>query len=137
MSHRRCTLLLCFAATTLGACASEQTLDFRVMRPDTDEPVAAAHVRALPIGLSPAPLPITPESLREAGAAQGDDGFTNAQGVVVLQIDAMYDHLIEVRPPAFDPSAAALPSQWLLDAETGTLTPQRRTNANLDLHVRE
>ncbi|MCA9310922.1 MAG: hypothetical protein KDA21_06930 [Phycisphaerales bacterium] len=119
MTRRRTGLILGLALATLSACSSSgRPVTFTVSHARDGAPVEAARVRAAPLGVSPAPLPVSLERIEEADAARGDAGFTDARGEVTLHLEG-YRYLIDVFGSPFAPGAEH--GQWVWDARTGGL----------------
>ncbi|MDX2114121.1 MAG: hypothetical protein SFZ24_00690 [Planctomycetota bacterium] len=113
---------LSFCVCLMGGCAASGTqtpLRVRAVRDGT--PVAAAHVRAIPISTSPVPLPVSPENLEQYTSALEQSGVTRADGTLRLALYDKVPHLVEVIPPALGewPQGAWA---WIYDPSTRTVT---------------
>jgi hypothetical protein len=92
-------LMVAPVALMVGACgAKTTTLGVRVVD-DAGQPVKCARVRAVPIGTSDVPLPVSRQTLGEAFAKTQRGGSTNAAGEVTLTVLAERVHHVQVVPP--------------------------------------
>ncbi|MBL0928307.1 MAG: hypothetical protein IBJ11_11770 [Phycisphaerales bacterium] len=93
---------LTLAALVLPACGPART-SVTLRLDDGAAPVARAQVRAVALGLSPVPLPVSLESLSQSAAQTGVVALSDDRGLVTLSLYAGRSHLIEVLPPADGP----------------------------------
>jgi hypothetical protein len=99
------------------------------------QPLPRSLVRAVPVGTSATPLPVTTETLGQAALAGGDAAFADEAGRVTLRLMRGHRHLIVVAPMPFglmpldeDAAGGALVDgapvwNWRLDDDLRTLTP--------------
>lgn len=88
--------------------------------------VPRSLVRAVPIGTSPTPLPVSLDAIGEALEAGGDTGYTDESGRLTLRLMRGHAHLVVVTPLPFglDDAEAVEPPvwNWRLDEDLRTLT---------------
>lgn len=90
-------MLVALAGTLLVGCSSGPTVRLRVENAEGG-PVSGALVHAAPIAMSEVPLPVSLETLSEAGVA-GASGVTDERGEIVLRLNIDRPHDLAVTPP--------------------------------------
>jgi len=118
------TIPVVLIAFVLGACASVRTLDFRI-ETRNGEPIVGALVNATPLGVSPSPLPVSFENLKQAGANRGTGGVSDRAGALRLTLESAYEYELRVQPAPM--SAESLNGDawlWTLAADGATLRPR-------------
>lgn len=99
----------------LGACSSGPRVTILVEGGEGMRPLRMAYVQVVPIEVSPVPLPVSLETLEEAGAA-GAHGFTDAQGEFSFEMGGVRPHDVSVSTPALERGAEGRTWRGRLDA---------------------
>lgn len=137
MSIVNSRLPILVALMTLAGCGSQGNLlsltgvvepyrSARIHLSLDERPIAAAHIRAIPIDTSAMALPAKPEIIEQALYAYGHSAITDETGHATLKLFNYKPHLIEVSPSPFDELAAQGPWTWIIEADATTLATADR-----------
>lgn len=132
----RLLLLVAIGFLLVGCGRPMRTVNIQVLRTDRPAeeggaiPLHGAHVRAIPMGMSPVPIPVSGKNLSDAKIASGPGGYTDRHGVVSFRLVRDTGYTIDVAPPPFGDLAEAGRWRWVLDSESAILRDGPESSVN-------
>lgn len=118
------TFIAAAATAALAGCAAPvRTLTFEVTHASDGRPAEGVLLRAIPLGSSPVPLPLSLRTFEQFQYAIDAANISDKNGRIRVELHNSSAHQIEINAPAVSEGAEQGPWGWILDAGGRELTP--------------
>ncbi len=137
---KRVCIATLLAAVMAGLCACRippvRRVNLRAVEEQPDgspgRPIVGAHLRAIPMGTGPVPLPVSRATLEQSKWAKDATASTDKNGRARLKVYKKASHLVEIGGPVRNGEAEIIgegPWAWMLSVDGRVLTPAPRNGA--------